>query len=53
MFLRWRFAEWNQRELSDMDGKPEGLASWRERIKRPTIVADETRVDHRHHRSGW
>src|SRR4029077_3052246 len=24
-------------ELSDIDGKPEGRASWRERIKRPTV----------------
>jgi hypothetical protein len=26
-----------QRELSDMDGQPEGGASWCERIKRPTM----------------
>src|SRR6187399_100649 len=32
-----------QRELSDIDGQPEGRASWCERIKRPTMDRDETR----------
>src|SRR5215471_5900088 len=39
----WRFTEWSRREPSDIDGKPEGAASWRKQIKRPTMCPCLTR----------